>query len=100
MHPCLEVEDKGGQRTHQGQYGFFALHIGGTDIFWGREALGGHGLYYVLWSSALHEGMIICRVYLSSYDTSSSPYTSFLLTGDMAWSRKRERFVPNMLQKP
>jgi hypothetical protein len=33
VHPCLEVEDDSRQRTHQGQYGFFALHVGGMDIF-------------------------------------------------------------------
>jgi hypothetical protein len=33
VHPCLEVEEDSRQRTHQGQYGFFALHVGGMDIF-------------------------------------------------------------------
>jgi hypothetical protein len=36
VHPGLEVEEDSRQRTHQGQYGFFALHLGGMDIFWGR----------------------------------------------------------------
>ena len=46
------------QHTHQGQDGFFALHVGGMDIFWGRQALGCHGIYYARFLSALHEGMI------------------------------------------
>ena len=36
VHPGLEGEEKGGQRPHQGPYSVFALHIGGTDLFWGR----------------------------------------------------------------
>jgi hypothetical protein len=35
VHPCLEVEEKRGQRAHQGQDGFFALHVGSTDLFLG-----------------------------------------------------------------
>ena len=67
VHPCLEVEDDSRQRTHQGQYGCFALHVGGMDIFWGRQALRSHGIYYALVLSALHEGMIPLLVCLSSY---------------------------------
>ena len=67
--PCLEVEDESRQRTPQGQYGFFALHVGGMDIFWGRQALGCQGIYYALLLSALHEGMITLLVCLSSYTT-------------------------------
>src|SRR5215475_9931673 len=37
------------------------------NIFWGRQALGCHGLYDALLLSALHEGMITLLVYLSSY---------------------------------
>jgi hypothetical protein len=70
VHPCLEVEDDSSQRTHQGQYGFFALFVGGMDLFWGRQTLGCHGLYYALLLSALHEGMITLLVCLSSYGTS------------------------------
>src|SRR5262252_9476517 len=58
VHPCLEVEDDSRQRPHQGQYGCFALLVGGMDIFWSRQTLGCHGLYYALVLSALHEGMI------------------------------------------
>ena len=44
---------------HQSQYSFFALHVGGVDIFWGRQALKeSHGIYYALLLSALHKGMI------------------------------------------
>jgi hypothetical protein len=42
-------------------------HVGGMDIFWGRQALGCHGIYYALLLSALHEGMITLLVCLSSY---------------------------------
>jgi hypothetical protein len=70
VHPCLEVEEKGGQRPHQGQDSFCTLHVGGTDIFRGREALGCQGLSYALLSSALHEGMLNFRVCLSSYQYS------------------------------
>jgi hypothetical protein len=64
---CLEVEDDSSQRTHQGQYGFFALLVGGMDIVWGRQTLGCHDLYYAPLLSALHEGMITLLVCLSSY---------------------------------
>jgi len=37
------------------------------DIFWSRQTLGCHGLYYALVLSALHEGMITLLVCLSSY---------------------------------
>ncbi len=67
VHPGLEVEDESRQRTPQGQYGFFALFVGGMDLFWGRQTLGCHGLYYALLLSALHEGMITLLVCLSSY---------------------------------
>ena len=67
VHPCLEVEDDSSQRPYQGQYGFFALHVGGMDLFEGRQALGCHGIYYALLLSALHEGMITLLVCLSSY---------------------------------
>src|SRR5215475_844749 len=67
VHPCLEVEDDSSQRTHPGQYGCFALLVGGMDLFWGRQTLGCHGLYYAPLLSALHEGMIILLVCLSSY---------------------------------
>jgi hypothetical protein len=67
VHPCLEGEDDSSQRTHQGQYGLFALLVGGMDIFWGRQTLGCHGLYYALLLSASHEGMITLLVCLSSY---------------------------------
>jgi hypothetical protein len=73
VHPCLEVEDDSSQRTHQGQYGFFALFVGGMDLFWGRQTLGCHGLYYALLLSALHEGMITLLVCLSSYGFSQNP---------------------------
>ena len=75
LNPCLEIEDEGSQRTHQGQYGFFALHVGGMDICWGRQALGCHGIYYALLLSALHEGMLTLLVCLSSY---SKTYTRFV----------------------
>src|ERR671934_447789 len=68
VHPCLEVEDDSRQRTHQGQYGFFALLVGGMDICWSRQAWGCHGLYYARLLLALHEGMITLLVRLSSYD--------------------------------
>src|SRR5215831_3708416 len=74
VHPCLEVEDDSHQRPHQGQYGFFALLAGGMDIFWSRQTLGCHGLYYALVLSALHEGMITLLVCMSSYNTRSGSY--------------------------
>jgi len=67
VHPGLEVEDESRQRTPQGQYGFFALFVGGMDLFWGRQTLGCHGLSYALLFSALHEGMMTLLVCLSSY---------------------------------
>src|SRR5215510_4020057 len=72
VHPCLEVEDESRQRTHQGQYGFFALPVGGLDIFWGRQTLECHDLYYALLLSALHEGMFTLLVCLSSYFSASN----------------------------
>ena len=44
MARFVEVEDDSSQRIHQRPYGVFALHKGGMDIFWGRQALGGHGV--------------------------------------------------------
>ena len=37
FNPCLEGEDEGNQLIYQGPYGFFALPVGGMDIFWGRQ---------------------------------------------------------------
>ena len=67
VHPGLEVEEESRQRTPQGQYGFFALFVGGMDLFWGRQTLGCHGLSSALLFSALHEGMMTLLVCLSSY---------------------------------
>ena len=36
LNPCLEVEEEGSQLPHQGQHGFFALHVGGMHIVAGR----------------------------------------------------------------
>jgi len=66
FNPCLEVEDEGSQLTHQGPYGFFALHVGGMDIFWGRQASRCHAVYCARFLSVLHQGMINFLVYLSS----------------------------------
>jgi hypothetical protein len=67
VHPGLEVEAESRQRPHQGQYGFFALVVGGMDLFWGRQTLGCPGLYDALVFSALHEGLMTLLVCLSSY---------------------------------
>jgi hypothetical protein len=67
VHPCLEGEDEGSQYPHQGQHGFFTLHVGGMDIVWGRQALGCHVIQYALFLSALHEGMLNFLVCLSSH---------------------------------
>jgi hypothetical protein len=56
--PCLEVEDEGNQLTHEGPYGFFALQVGGMDVFWGRQALGCHAVYCARFLSVLHQGMM------------------------------------------
>src|SRR5215471_3231506 len=81
LNPCLEIEDEGSQRPHQGQYGFFALHVGGMDICWGRQALGCHGIYYALLLSALHEGMLTLLVCLSSYELSR--FNGFFFTASL-----------------
>src|SRR5262245_24758728 len=67
VHSCLEVDDEGSQPLHEGQHGFFALHVGNMDIVWGRQALGCHAIHYALFLSALHEGMINFLMYLSSH---------------------------------
>ena len=36
LNPCLEVEEEGSQLPHQGQHGFFALHVGDMNIVSGR----------------------------------------------------------------
>jgi hypothetical protein len=66
FNPCLEVADEGSQLTHEGPYGFFALQIGGVDIFWGRQAAWCHAVYCARFLSVLHQGMINFLVYLSS----------------------------------
>jgi hypothetical protein len=58
LNPCLEVEDEGRQLPHQGQHSFFALHVGGMDIFWGRQFSRCHIIYYALFLPALHEGIL------------------------------------------
>ena len=58
INPGLEVEDEGSQLTYQGQHGFFALQVGGMDIFWGRQASWCHAVYYAPLLSVLHWGMI------------------------------------------
>src|SRR5215831_1892131 len=67
VHPCLEVEDEGSQPPYQSQHGFFTLHVGGMNIFWGRQALGCHVIHYALFLSALHEGVLNFLVCLSSH---------------------------------
>ena len=47
------------------------------DIFWGRQALGCHIIYYALFLATLHEGMLNSLVYLSSHVESLS-----LLSGE------------------
>jgi hypothetical protein len=66
FNPCLEVEDKGSQLTHEGPYSFFALQVGGMDIFWGRQASWCHAVYCARFLSVLHQGMINFLVCLSS----------------------------------
>src|SRR5215467_7887267 len=68
VHPCLEGEDEGSQHLYHGQHGFFALHIGGMDIVWGRQASWCHATHYALFLSAVHEGMINFLMCLSSHD--------------------------------
>jgi putative transposase len=58
LNPCLEVEDEDSQRIHQGKYGFFALHVGGMDICWVRQASWCHRVYCALFLAVLHWGMI------------------------------------------
>jgi hypothetical protein len=36
VNSCLEGKNEGNQLTHQYPYGFFALQVGGMDIFWSR----------------------------------------------------------------
>jgi hypothetical protein len=66
FNPCLEVDDEGSQLPHQGPYGFFALHVGGMDIFWGRQTSWCHAVYCARFLSVLHQGMINVLVCLSS----------------------------------
>ncbi len=66
FNPCLEVEDEGSQLTHEGPYGFFALQVGGMDIFWGRQASWCHAVYCARFLSVLHQGMMSFLVCLSS----------------------------------
>jgi hypothetical protein len=66
FNPCLEVEDDSSQRTHQSPYGFFALQVGGMDIFEGRQALWCHAVYCARFFSVLHQAMIDFLVCLSS----------------------------------
>src|SRR5438132_303389 len=35
---CLEGEEEGRQPLSHGSHGFFALHVGGMNIVWGRQA--------------------------------------------------------------
>jgi hypothetical protein len=65
-NPCLEGEDEGSQLPHQGLYGFFALQVGGMDIFWGRQASWCHTVYCARFLSVLHQGMVNFLVCLSS----------------------------------
>jgi hypothetical protein len=58
LNPCLEVEEEGRQLPHQGQHGFFALHVGSMPIVSGREVLGYHGIYCALLFAVLHEEML------------------------------------------
>jgi hypothetical protein len=66
FNPCLEGEEEGRQLTHEGPYGFFALQIGGMDIFWGRQTSWCHAVYCARFLSVLHQGMIHFLVCLSS----------------------------------
>jgi hypothetical protein len=68
FNPCLEVKDEGRQLTHEGPYGFFALQVGGMDIFWGRQGLWCHAVYCARFLSVLHQGMMNFLVCLSSND--------------------------------
>jgi hypothetical protein len=70
LNPCLQVEDEGSQLPNQGQHGFLALSVDGMDIFWVRQTLGCHGVYYALFLSVVHWGMMNFLVYLSSYGNS------------------------------
>jgi hypothetical protein len=54
FNPCLEVEDEGRQLTHEGLDGFFALQVGGMDIFWGRQVSWCHAVYCARFLSVLH----------------------------------------------
>jgi len=67
VHPCLKVDDEGRQALHEGQHGFFALHVGSMDIVWGRQASWCHVVYYALFLSALHEGIMNFLMHLSSH---------------------------------
>jgi len=58
LNPCLEVEDEGSQLPHEGQHGFFALHVGGMDIVSGRQVSGYHVIYCALLLAVLHEEML------------------------------------------
>src|SRR5712691_5269816 len=66
INPGLEVEDEGSQLTYQGQHGFFALQVGGMDIFWGRQASWCHAVYCARFLSVLHQRMMNFLVCLSS----------------------------------
>ena len=66
VNPCLKVDKEGRQLTHQGLYGFFALQVGGMNIFWGRQVSWCHAAYCARFFSVLHQGMINFLVCLSS----------------------------------
>jgi hypothetical protein len=74
FNPCLEVEDEGRQLTHEGLDGFFALQVGGMDIFWGRQVSWCHAVYCARFLSVLHQGMFHFLVCLSSNEKSTSDF--------------------------
>ena len=88
VNPGLEGVQEGRQLTHQGLYGFFALQVGGMDIFWGRETLWCHTVYCARFFSVLHQGMINFLVCLSS---NKSPYNGHTLAkGQKAYCKPCE----------
>jgi hypothetical protein len=63
----VEGNDEGHQHLYHGQPGFFALHVGGMDIVWGRQASWSHAIHHAPFLSALHKGMVNFLMCLSSH---------------------------------
>jgi hypothetical protein len=92
VNPCLQVDKEGRQRTHQGLYGFFALQVGGMNIFWGRQVSWCHAVHCARFLSVVHQGMINFPVCLSS-NSISMPRWPNPLNGPMDRNRSMSKGI-------